>query len=80
MAKTLKIFCAGEQELTDHTATIDQNGEWLFTCEQCARVLKYSASMTSDEVKAAFIAHQVANEGQLTQAVIDAKISQLEDL
>lgn len=77
--KTKLVFCANEQKEIDHTVTIDGNGEWLFTCTVCGRALKFPASMSGEEVKAQLAQHVNSNTGQVTQAVIDAKVNSILD-
>lgn len=63
--KTKNIFCANEQEVTEHVVTIDNNGEFVFTCD-CGRFIKLPGDIKKDELKEALEAHKASNEGQLT--------------
>lgn len=79
-ARIVPIFCANEQTETDHTATIDHNGEYVFTCE-CGRFIKVAGDA---DIKAALEDHAYHNEGQISAAQIEAeneeKLSVLDDL
>lgn len=75
--KTKDLFCANCQAVTMHSATVDGNGEYVFTCQTamenadggiiCGRFLKLPAEVaTKEEADKLFEAHAVENEGQLT--------------
>jgi hypothetical protein len=69
--KTKLAFCAAEQTETEHEVTIDENGEFLFTCE-CGRFFKLSGDLDKDGIKEALVKHQEQNQGQLTVEAIEA--------
>ncbi len=63
MKKTL--FCANCQAKTDHSFTLSANGsEYVGACD-CGRVVKFPASLTVEELRAAFLAHEASNQGQV---------------
>lgn len=70
--KTKKAFCAIEQLDKDHEVTIDQNGEYLFRCD-CGAFFKLPADFTKEQIAAHLKEYKEANEGQLSQAAIEAE-------
>lgn len=70
--KTKLTFCANCQEKKDHVVTVDNNGEFLFTCE-CGRFFKLPGTLDKEGVKAALDLHEESNKGQLSQEAIDAE-------
>lgn len=68
------IFCANEQKLTPHKATVDANGEYVFTCA-CGRFLKLPAD-TKDFEKV-FAVHEKANTGQVSIEAQEKKLAEL---
>jgi transcription elongation factor Elf1 len=64
-----QLFCANCQQVTDHSAVIDQNTDMVLTCSVCERAIKFpTAGMTKADIDAAILAHQDANRGQVSQA------------
>jgi hypothetical protein len=65
---TKSIFCAACQEETEHEVVLVKNNhgheEAVATCS-CGRAIKFPASLTSEELRAAIEAHKVSNTGQL---------------
>lgn len=76
--KTKDIFCPRCQAVTTHSAEVDGNGEYVFTCTtaDCGRFLKLPATVaTAEEANALFEARQVQNEGQVNVEEQDKKLS-----
>lgn len=76
--KTKNIFCPKCQLETPHTAEVDGNGEYVFTCatEDCGRFLKLPAEVsTAEEANAIFEARKVQNEGQVSVEDQDKKLA-----
>lgn len=73
-----QLFCANEQQVTDHSAVIDQNQDMVLTCSVCERAIKFpTEGMTREDLDAAIQAHQDANQGQVSQAAQDAQNDEL---
>lgn len=71
--KTIKVFCAREQQETDHILDIDGNGEIILTCTSdpdasgiCGRFLKYPKETDIGTLKTHLENHKKANEGQVS--------------
>jgi hypothetical protein len=67
--RTKDIFCANCQAITAHSAAVDGNGEYVFTCttENCGRFIKLPAEVaTKEEADKLFETHAEQNEGQIT--------------
>jgi hypothetical protein len=66
------IFCSKCQLVTPHQGVVDANGEFVFTCTNavdgvaCDRFVKFPADTTPESFAAYLIAHQAANEGQVS--------------
>lgn len=78
--KTKELYCANCQELTVHNATVDGNGEYVFTCttEDCGRFLKLPADVaTKTQAQELFEAHATQNEGQLTVEAQEKKLDSI---
>jgi hypothetical protein len=58
--KPIKVFCANEQEETDHEQE-QISEEIILTCSKCNRVIKFPEGL---ELKKLIKAHKEANEGQ----------------
>lgn len=63
--KTRKAFCTNEQTQTDHTVTVDNNGEFVFECS-CGRFFKLPAELDKDGINDALKAHENSNKGQIS--------------
>lgn len=63
--KTRKAFCSNEQTQTDHVVSVDNNGEFVFTCD-CGRFFKLPADLDKNEINDALKAHEGANKGQIS--------------
>jgi heme/copper-type cytochrome/quinol oxidase subunit 2 len=75
--KTKDIFCANCQLVTLHTAEVDNNGEYVFTCtaENCGRFVKLPAEVATKEDADKLLAeHQTANEGQMSVEAQEKKL------
>jgi hypothetical protein len=75
--KTKELFCANCQLVTVHNATVDGNGEYVFTCttEDCGRFIKLPAEVaTKEEADKLFEAHAEQNEGQMTVEAQEKKL------
>ena len=72
--KTKKVFCAAEQEITEHVVSINDNGEYVFTCE-CGRFIKFPGGMEASALSDALKAHKEANEGQVSKDVLEAELA-----
>lgn len=68
--KTKKAFCSGEQKVTDHTVTVDQNGEFVFACE-CGRFFKLPGDLDKEGVSDALKIHEESNKGQVTNEQLE---------
>lgn len=87
--KTIKMFCANQQAETAHSLDVDGVGEIILTCTEnvgtekepveCGRFVKLPKGTGPKELKAYIEAHASANEGQVSQAMIDAKKAELLD-
>ena len=73
------IFCTKEQKVTQHTGTIDANGEFLFSCltEDCGRFIKFPASTTKEEFETLIKAHQEKNAGQVSIEEQEKKLKEI---
>ena len=63
--KTKTVFCAKEQKETEHTVTIDTNGEFVFECA-CGSFLKLPSDFKTKDITKHLELHKVHNEGQVT--------------
>lgn len=70
--KTILVFSAELQKETEHTVDIDGAGEVLLTCTETGRFLKFPRGTSAEELKALLAKHKEANEGQISQASIEA--------
>lgn len=69
--KTKDVFCANCQDVTEHTAEVDTNGELVFTCE-CGRFIKVpTEGLSKDKLDNLLEAHQTANEGQMSAEAVE---------
>jgi len=67
--KTRDIFCTNEQKLTEHEVSIDNNGEFLLTCE-CGEFIKLPGDMDKEGIDKALEDNQAENEGKVTLEVL----------
>ena len=74
---TVLMFNAELQKETEHTVDIDSNGEIILTCIETGRFVKLPKETDSEGLKAYIAAHKKANEGQVTQASIEARKAEL---
>lgn len=60
------IFCAKEQKVTEHKASLSTDGEFVFTCqsEGCGRFIKFPSTTT--DLNEAIAKHEEANTGQVS--------------
>ena len=65
-SKTISIFCANCQKETPHTGEVDLNGELVFTCTECGRIIKVPAKMSAEEIRVMFADHKEGNIGQVS--------------
>lgn len=75
--KVITVFCANDQVEQPHEVNIDTNGEWLLTCTNCQRTLKFPVTFSAQDIKDSLAEHKAVNEGQITQEIIDKKINEL---
>ena len=75
--KTILVFCAEEQKETKHTLDIAGNGEIVLTCVTDGRSLKFPKGTTADGLKELIAKHKISNEGQISQAKLDAEKEKL---
>lgn len=86
--KTKELFCANCQAVTIHSATVDGNGEYVFTCQTpmenadggviCGRFLKLPADVaTKEQADKLFETHAVENEGQMTTEAQEKKLDDI---
>lgn len=78
---TKLIFCAKDQEETPHAASVDGNGEFVFTCTtpDCGRFVKLPADVTPEDAQAYFAAHKESNVGQVSLEEQERKLLTLLD-
>jgi len=67
--KTRDIFCTNEQKLTEHEVSIDNNGEFLLTCE-CGEFIKLPGDLNKAEIDQAIKENEKENEGKVTLEVL----------
>lgn len=78
-----EIFCANCQEVTPHKGEVDQNGEYVFYCQNeidevpCGRFVKFPSDVTKDTFDTLITKHSEANVGQIN---IEAQEKKLEAL
>lgn len=68
---TIQMFDASLQRECDHTVDIDGNGEVVLTSVESGRFVKLPKGTDADGVRAYIAAHRSANEGQVTQEMIE---------
>jgi uncharacterized Zn finger protein len=73
------IFCAKEQKVTSHKASVDGNGEFLFECEtpDCGRFIKFPADTTPEQFDIYIKAHEESNTGQVSLEEQEKKLAEL---
>ena len=64
--RTKDIFCANEQLVTTHDASVDSNGEFVFTCQTCGRFVKLPADLEPAQMEELLAKHEEANTGQVS--------------
>jgi uncharacterized Zn finger protein len=75
MTKT--VFCANCQVDKEQEATIDGNGDFIFTCPDCGRFVKFSSETQPDEIDGLLATHKEANTGQISVASQEAKLAEM---
>lgn len=77
--KKINIFCAKDQEITEHEASIDQNGEFLFECltKDCGRFLKLPLDFPSESLEEYLANHHDVNLGQVSLEEQEKKLDEM---
>ncbi len=67
---TKPVFCADCQQMMDHDATVDGNGDLNLTCPTCERVLKFPSGIDASQLDELVSEHESANDGQVVVAKV----------
>lgn len=79
------IFCAKCQAITPHKGEVDQNGEFIFYCQNvvddvaCDRFLKFPSDVTVESFNSLIEQHHEANVGQVSLEKQEEKLTTLLD-
>lgn len=75
------IFCSNCQKITQHKGAIDNNGEFVFTCQidNCGSFLKFPASTSKTEFEELIKKNEEANKGQISIAEQEERLETLLD-
>lgn len=69
-----KLFCANEQSVTEHQASLSPDGEFVFTCA-CGRFVKFPAD--AENIEELIAKHEETNKGQVSIEAQEAKLAAL---